>query len=125
MHPILDQTILFGGITALFRPQTLLKRIIDPLVANQPFEMWVMEKGGVVLFDQDTLEIGRNVLTDPLYKPFPELIAAATLINKEQSGETYYSFYQTGTDIKVVKKTYWKTFSLYGTEWKIIWVKPE
>lgn len=125
MHPILDQTILLGGITALFRPQTLLKRIIDPLVANQPFEMWVMEKGGVVLFDQDTLEIGRNVLTDPLYQPFPELIAAATLIDKEQSGETYYSFYQTGTDIKVVKKTYWKTFSLYGTEWKIIWVKPE
>jgi len=125
MHPILDQGTLQGGITALFRPQTLLKRIIDPLIANQSFEMWVMEKGGVVLFDQDTLEIGRNVLTDTLYQPFPELIAAATLINSVQSGETYYSYYQTGTNIKVVKKTYWKTYTLYGTEWKIIWVKPE
>jgi hypothetical protein len=125
MHPVVNQGSLQGGITALFCPWTLLKRIIDPLVAGQPFEMWVMEKGGVVLFDQDTMEIGRNVLTDPLYKPFPELIAAATLIDSQPSGETQYSFYQTGTSIKVVKKTYWKTFTLYGTEWKIIWVKPE
>jgi eukaryotic-like serine/threonine-protein kinase len=125
MHPVLNQDALQGGITALFRPQTILKRIIDPLVKNQLFEIWVMEKGGVVLFDQDTMEIGRNVITDTLYKPFPELIAAARLIDSAASGETSYSFYQTGTSIKVFKRTYWKTFELYGTSWKIIWVKPE
>lgn len=125
IHPILRQGELLGGITALFRQQLLLKRIIQPLIENQPFEMWVMEKGGVVLFDQDTMEIGRNVITDTLYAPFPELIAAAKLIDANKSGETTYSFYQTGTTKKVVKKTYWKTFELYGNEWKIIWVKPE
>ena len=84
-----------------------------------------MEKGGKVLFDQDTLEIGRNVLTDSLYSSFPELITASHLIDSLQSGETYYSFYQTGTSKKVVKKTYWSTYELFGTQWKIIWVKPE
>lgn len=125
IHPIVNQGALLGGITALFRPQTLLQRIIMPLVTNQPFEIWVMEKGGVVLFDQDEAEIGLNVLTDSLYKPFPELIAAAKLIDTGQRGETSYSFYKTGTTTKVVKKTYWTTYTLYGMEWKIIWVKPE
>jgi hypothetical protein len=125
IHPIVNQGALMGGITALFRPQTLLQRIIMPMVTSQPFEIWVMEKGGVVLFDQDTAEIGLNVLTDSLYKPFPELIAAAKLIDAGQSGETSYSFYKTGTTTRVVKKTYWTTYTLYGMEWKIIWVKPE
>ncbi len=125
MHPVVKEGVLQGGITALFRAQTLLQRIIMPLVKDQPFEIWVMEKGGVVLFDQDSDEIGLNVLTDTLYKPFPELITAATLIDANPTGETSYSFYKTGTTIRVVKKTYWKTFTLYGTEWKIIWVRPE
>jgi len=30
---------------------------------------------------------------------------------------------KTGTTIKVVKKTYWKTYALFGTDWKIVWVK--
>ena len=83
-----------------------------------------MEPGGKVLYDQDAYEIGRNVITDTLYAKFPELIAAAKLIDAQKSGETTYSFYQTDTTIKVVKKTYWKTYALYGTDWKIVWVKP-
>lgn len=125
IHPIVDNGQLLGGITSLFLPETILKRIITPLIKNQNFEMWVMEKGGNVLYDQDSSEIGRNLFTDTLYTPFPELIAAAHKIDTEKSGTTTYSFYQTGTTIKVVKKTYWVTYELYGTEWKLIWVKPE
>ncbi len=125
IHPIVNNNQILGGITALFFPQMILGRIITPLVKNQPFEIWVMEKSGKVLYDQDSLEIGRNVFTDTLYSSFPELIAAVHLIDSLKTGETNYSFYQTGTSIKVVKKTYWSTYELFGTEWKIIWVKPE
>ena len=54
IHPIVNNTQVLGGITSLFLPQSILGRIITPLVKNQPFEIWVMEKGGKVLFDQDT-----------------------------------------------------------------------
>jgi len=124
VHPVLDKTQVLGAITALFLPQTILGRIITPVVHNQSFEIWAMEPGGKVLYDQDAYEIGRNVITDTLYAKFPELIAAAKLIDAQKSGETTYSFYQTDTTIKVVKKTYWKTYALYGTDWKIVWVKP-
>jgi hypothetical protein len=124
-HPVIHNGEVLGGITALFLPEDILGRLIIPLVKDQLYEMWVMEKGGKVLYDQDSGEIGLNVLTDPAYAEFTELIAAAEKINTESTGETSYSFYQTGTTTKVVKKTYWITFSMYGTEWKLIWVKPE
>jgi len=125
LHPIVSNGILEGGVSTLFKPEDILGRIIVPYVSGEAFEMWVMEKDGVVLYDQDADEIGRNVFTDTLYQAFPELISAAQLIDAEKSGETTYSFYQTGTTTKVVKKTYWDTWELYGTKWKIIWVKPE
>jgi hypothetical protein len=125
IHPIVNNGEVLGGVTALFLPETILSRLINPVVKNQVFEIWVMEKGGRTIYDQDTDEIGRNIFTDPLYADFPELIAAAEKIDAEESGETSYSFYQTGTTNKVVKKTYWVTYKLYGMEWKLIWVKPE
>jgi hypothetical protein len=125
IHPMVNNWQVLGGIASLFLPQTILGRIITPLVKNQPFEMWVMDNDGNILYDQDTEEIGRNLFTDALYTPYPELITAGHKIAAEKSGETSYSFFQTGTTKVVVKKTYWITYELYGTEWKIIWVKPE
>jgi hypothetical protein len=123
-HPVMNKVQLAGGITSLFHPDQILGRIIEPVVQNQSFEIWVMEPGGKVLYDQDEYEIGRNVITDTLYAQFPELIAAAKLIDAGVAGETTYSFYQTGTSTKVTKKCYWKSFAMYGMSWRIIWVKP-
>lgn len=124
-HPVVNNGDIKGGITSLFLPEDILGRLIIPLVKNQTYEMWVMEKGGKVLYDQDSEEIGLNVLTDPIYSEFTELVAAAGKINSQTTGETTYSYYKTGTTTKVVKKTYWLTFTMHGTEWKLIWVKPE
>jgi hypothetical protein len=125
IHPIVNGTQLLGAIDAVFTPSELLGRIIMPIVKDQDFEIWVMEKTGVVLFDQDAAEIGLNVLTNPLYADYPELIAACNKMIAEESGETTYSFFQTGTSTIVSKKTYWNTFAMHGNEWKIVWAKPE
>lgn len=125
IHPIANGTQLLGAIDAVFTPADLLGRIILPLVKDQDFEIWVMERTGVVLFDQDVAEIGLNVLIDPLYADYPELIAACNKMIAQESGVTTYSFFQTGTSTVVTKKTYWNTFAMYGNEWKIVWVKPE
>jgi hypothetical protein len=124
IHPILNNNQIAGALSCVLKPEVILGREILPFVEGQDFEIWVMEKGGNVLFDQDPEEIGLNVITDPVYADFPELIAAAELINDGESGKTSYSFYQTGTNIKVVKETYWKTLHICDNEWKIIWVIP-
>jgi len=125
IHPIAQNSQILGAISALYAPEFLLGRIIEPYVQGKSFEIWVMEKSGRVLFDQDTTEIGLNVLTDPAYANFPELIAACKLMAAEASGETTYSYFQAGTSTIVKKKTYWKTIVVHGNEWKVIWVKPE
>ena len=95
------------------------------MIKDQSFDIFVMEKGGKVLYDTDAQDIGDNLFTDTDLTSFPELTAAARLWYAQQSGETSYKFYITGTSTVISKKAYWKTFELYGTEWKIIWIKPE
>jgi hypothetical protein len=124
VHPILNQGAVLGGITALFRPETILRRIIEPVTRNQPFDIFVMEKGGMMIYDQDPAAIGQNLITDTIFSPFPELVAAARLIDASNAGQTSYTYYQAGTTTKVVKNAYWITYELYGNQWKIIWIKP-
>jgi hypothetical protein len=125
IHPIIHNNQLIGAISAVIVPSVLLSRLIEPVVANQDFEVWVMEKTGLVLYDQDAEEIGINVLTHPMYDDFLLLREACVKMAAEESGETNYSFYQTGTNTVVNKKTYWNTFHMQENQWKIIYVKPE
>ena len=125
IHPIVHNNQLIGAISAVIVPSTLLTRVIEPVVASQSFEVWVMEKTGLTLYDQDEEEIGINVLTHPMYDDFPVLREACLKMAAEETGETSYSFYQTGTSTVVNKKTYWNTFSMQENEWKIIYVKPQ
>lgn len=124
IHPVVNQSEIMGGITALFRPETILDRIIFPMIKNQPFDMFVMEKGGTMIYDQDSTAIGQNLINDSIFLPFPELMAAARLIDASNTGQTTYTYFQTGTTNKVVKAAYWITYKLYGNEWKIVWLKP-
>jgi hypothetical protein len=124
-HPVVSNGQVLGGVTALFRPESLLGRIILPIIKDQSFDMFVMEKGGVMIYDRDSTAIGQNLITDTLFKPFPELVAAAKLMDSMKTGETSYSYYQTGTTIMIKKRAYWETFEMFGTEWRIVWLKPE
>jgi hypothetical protein len=124
IHPILLNQSLKGGLTALFQAHTLLQRVIEPLVEGNTFEIWVMEKGGLILYDQDENELGLNVFTDPVYASFPELLAAAAMIDNEKEGKTSYSFFQAGTNNRIEKEAHWTTFEFSGTEWKIVLAKP-
>ena len=125
IHPIIHNNQLIGAISAVIVPSDLLSRIIEPVVTNQDFEVWVMEKTGLTLYDQDEEEIGINVLTHAKYDDFPDLREACKKMAAEESGETNYSYYQTGTSTVVNKKTYWNTFHMQENQWKIVYVKAE
>jgi len=123
IHPIVQNNEIKGGIVAVIIPDYFLGEIIDPLVADADFEMWAMESGGRIIFDQDAEEIGLYLFTDPLYQDFSELLEAGRKIDDLDSGTTTYSFYQTGTTTKVTKLTYWNTVNIHGSLWKMVWVK--
>jgi len=121
-YPIMKLNELKGALTALFFPHEMLDPIIRPIVEGQKFEIWMMEKGGTLIWDQDLPDIGRNLFTDPYYDPFPNLKIALQKIVAEDFGETTYSFFRANTTEEVVKRAHWVTFSHFGQEWKIVYV---
>lgn len=125
LHPVLFKAEMTGAVDALFQPAEMLDPIIRPLVGKPGQEIWMMETGGTLIWDQDQPDIGRNLFTDPYYDPFPNLKIALEKIVAEEYGETTYSFFQAGTTTEVVKRAHWVTCYQHDQAWKIVHVTVE
>ena len=111
---------LSGSASILIRPGSLLATLIAPEVQGFPIDVWVMQTDGLILYDPDVEEIGRNLFTDPLYQPFPELLALGAEIAANESGSGSYTFLGRGMSAPVEKSASWVTVGLYGTDWRVV-----
>lgn len=119
-HPVFSADHRFSGsVSALFAPEYLLSSIIGPVASNLPVDIFLMQTDGLIIYDVDTRQIGRNAFTDPLYQPFPELLSFARKMAANKEGTGSYSFYQKGIDVPVTKAAYWQTVTLHGTPWRL------
>ena len=86
---------------------------------------WLMDLDGLLLYDEDASQIGKNLFEDPLYKPFPNLLDLGHRIVAERSGHGYYSYFQVteGNKTAVNKECYWTTAGLHGREWRLVVTK--
>ena len=108
-----------GSVSALFAPEYLLSSIIGPVASNLPVDIFLMQTDGLIIYDVDTRQIGRNAFTDPLFQPFPELLSFARKMAANKEGTGDYSFYRKGMDAPVSKTAYWRTVALHGTPWRL------
>ncbi len=121
--PIFDEDGEFvGALSFLIKPQLFLAPIILPNNYDT-YEFWIMHPDGTILYDQDEVEIGRNLFDDPLYEPFDSLLKLGEKISVNESGEGEYSFYSKGMEEKVRKEVKWTSVGLHGTEWRVILTK--
>jgi len=111
---------LTGSVSVLFRPETLLKAVISPVIQGMPVDVWLMQKDGRILYDPDEAEVGRMLFDDPVYKPYPQLLALGTLIARERTGTGSYEFLGSGLEKPAKKDAYWTTVGLHGTEWRLV-----
>ena len=116
---------LIGSVSFLFRPERFLKDIIRPLVQGTPVDIWAMEKGGLILYDVDTPQVGLDLFTAPLYRPYNELISLGRRIAATPEGAGAYRFTQSSTKKVVKKNAFWRTASLYGTDWRLVAIRVE
>lgn len=118
-----------GSVNALFRPDLLLNSTVEPELEqdvrdqNQEVSAWAMETDGLILYDPDPEEVGRNLFSDPLYKPYVQLLALGERIASEKSGFGTYEFLGPGLVDPVVKSASWTTVGLHGTEWRMVVVR--
>ena len=82
-----------------------------------------MEKGGRIIYDADSLEIGLNLFQDSLYASSPQLVTAGHTIDSQDDGRTTYQIYDTGTRNCISREAFWTTINIYGTEWKLVYAR--
>ncbi|MEW5734994.1 MAG: cache domain-containing protein [Thermodesulfobacteriota bacterium] len=106
-----------GGVSLLFRPDRLLAAVMGPAAAGQGMEAWAMQTDGVILYEPDGEDIGRNVLTDPEYAKIPALAAlykeiASTPRGRKDCEQDAQSSFR--------KTIAWETTGLFGTDWRVV-----
>ncbi len=111
---------MLGLVSALFKPESLMDEIIGPQARVVALKVNVMQLDGMVIYCSTWTETGKNVITDPSYKDFPDLIAQAEKIAVQKTGTGGYIYPDPATG-KLVKKTiYWTSVGLHGTEWRLV-----
>ncbi len=88
------------------------------------YSFWMLTPDGLVAYDRDESQIGKDLFKDLLYQPNPSLLELGKRIIAERSGHGDYSFLVTQANKKVVTKdTYWTTVGLHGREWRLVVTK--
>lgn len=123
-YPIFsDKGEFLGAVRMLIRHEVFLK----PLVEDKPCKVWVMQKNGLIVYDIDPDEIGKNIFFDNMFKSFEDLVSFSRTVALSKNGAGSYSFYADGLKDKtlVEKIAAWDTAGIYGTEWRVVAIEIE
>lgn len=122
LYPVMNGDVFCGAVTMLLRPDVLMGPLIPAWRAGRSFDLWVMEPGGTIIYDQDPEEIGRNLVADPLYQSLPGLAHAVRSIAQRARGMTACSFCGKDHAGGAAAHAWWDTASLFGRPWRIVLV---
>jgi surface antigen len=120
-YPILSEDNTFiGSISMLIRADSMLVDIIKPIIKGVPVNIWVMQKDGIILYDRNKEEIGRNLFTDEMYTPYENLRMLGQEIIENKTGLGSYTFLSDTMTEPVEKMCFWNTTGLYDMQWKLV-----
>jgi len=132
-YPVFSpQGEFLGGISTIIEPDKLLNAVVAPQlhfdIDNRSnitdYSFWLMHLDGLIAYDRDASQIGKYLFEDPLYKPYPSLLALGKKMIAARSGHGYYSFQVTEGNKRIVtKESYWTTAELHGREWRLVVTK--
>lgn len=111
-----------GATTLLFRPEPFFAQNTPTKSDGTPWHLMVMQKNGLIVYDPDQGQIGKNTLSDPLFEPFPELTALAGVMSRERMGNGTYNFHD-AEGMNVTKEAMWTTVGIRGTEWRLVLIR--
>ncbi|MDV2481107.1 sodium:calcium antiporter [Methanoculleus sp. Wushi-C6] len=117
-YPICGTEYL-GFVSIAYRPDALIGRTIAPLTNGTPYDIWVAQTDGRVIYDTTPEEIGRNLFSDPDYQ-VPGLQEAFARIVAEPTGSLEYSFWDRSWERNVTKEAIWGTAGIDGAEWRVV-----
>jgi hypothetical protein len=119
-HPVFHNQKLEGAVNLLIRPESLIEPFLRSTNVPTDYELWIMQKDGMIIYDQDKDEIGRMLFTDPLYADFNSLRELGRNIAAEPHGKGEYIFLAPESSEKVIKIALWNTLQMHDQEWRVV-----
>lgn len=114
---------LIGAMGAIMKPDEVIGSIAAPLLNGTNYSLTVIQKDGLSLYDTDSSQTGRNLFEDPIYKPYPQLLALGRSVVAERSGMGSYVFLNQEHNQNVTKEICWTTVGLHGNEWRLVAIR--
>ncbi|MCX6008001.1 MAG: hypothetical protein NTZ34_12185 [Chloroflexi bacterium] len=111
---------LLGSVSALFKPEGLLGGTIAPAAEVRAIKVNVAQTDGLTIYCSNGKETGKNLLTDPRYKDYPELVAMGEKMVAQKTGLADYTFIDDTTGNPIKKTAFWTTVGLHSTEWRLV-----
>lgn len=120
-RPLFDKKGDFrGSINLVIRPELLIDSLLKTSTIPEDYELWVMQPDGMIIYDQDKSEIGKNLFNDPLYADHESLLQLGKKISSTPSGGGSYIFLAPKLEDKVIKEAVWRTVRLHNGEWRVV-----
>lgn len=118
-YPVFSQDETYLGYTDVtIRPEEFLRSIIVPFTEQTGDEVFIFEPDGMTVYETNEVEIGKNVLTDPLYDT-PEMQNVSSAVIDNQEGIIEYTFWDRYWSKQVPRRAVWKTLLQDNQEWRI------
>ena len=116
-YPVFSSDDMYLGYTDLtFRPEIFLRQYFRPLTEETGYEFTVIQTDGNTLYETNAEEVGKNILTDPLYEGIRDI---AEVVVAEQSGKGEYTFWDMNWEQEVAREIFWSTVTFDGTVWRV------
>ena len=119
-YPVISQSGEYlGYVDITYAPEDFLDRHVVVSERGNAYDVWVAQTDGTVIYDSTKEEVGRNILTDPVYSD-PALKKTASQILRESSGTTTYTFFNRAWNRNVTKTAVWDTAETGGMAWRVV-----
>ncbi len=117
-YPVCSGDTYLGYTDLTFRPEIFLRQYFRPITEETGYEFMVLQMDGVILYETNEEEVGKNSFTDPLYQStkIPEL---AGKVVAESSGRGEYTFWDVDWKREAVREIFWSTISFEEKEWRV------
>ncbi|MFA4860962.1 cache domain-containing protein [Methanoregula sp.] len=108
-----------GFLDITYPPETFLGRYIEPVMNRTGYDVCVVQADGTEIYDTTREEIGKNILSDPVYADSSVKDISAR-ITKEPSGSGKYTFWDRDWNRNVTKTAVWETAGIDGAVWRVV-----
>lgn len=122
--PVFSDGKYQGYVDITYRPEVLIGRAVKPVIAGSEYDVWVAQADGRVLYDINGEEIGRNLLSDPIYQD-PGGKEFFSRVVSESSGAGVYRYWDSDWDRQVTKDAVWATAGIDGAKWRVVLTRTE